>query len=105
MFAGTYPAARKPQGYRQQTVSTTAVPLSNVPASAVYALILVEGDSVRVRDDGVAPTSSAGMPFAATAKIELHSRKQINDFLAIRSGSGDATLNISYYSADRKAYE
>jgi len=104
MFVGSITQARKPEGYRQQTVSTTAVALTSIPPAATYALIQVEAQAIRTRDDGTVPTSSVGMPYAAVSFIELSSRRMINQFRAIRSGGADATLNISYYSADKKAY-
>jgi len=107
MFTGTYPADRKPMGYRQLTVSDSAIGLSSatggIPQGATSAVVVVESQPIRARDDGAAPTSSAGMPFAATSRIELASNAQIDQFKAIRSGDTDAVLNISYYAA-RKAY-
>lgn len=105
MFVGTTQANRNPEGYRQLAVSTTAVELADatggIPSSAIYAEIVVSGDSVRWRDDGVAPTATVGMVADEgddTRFIVLSSRKQINNFQAIRE-VGDAELNISYYSA------
>lgn len=103
MFTGTYPADRRPEGYRQQTVSTTAVSLTNVPQSATSAIVFVETQGIRCRDDSVAPTSGVGFPLAALASFELNSRKAINQFKMIRSGASDAVVSIAYYSAG-KAY-
>ena len=105
MFVGTTQANRKPEGYRQLTASTSAVALSEatggVPSSAIYAVIVVSDDDIRWRDDGTDPTLSVGMVAANdddTRLIVLNSRKQIDDFRAIRVAT-DAELNISYYSA------
>lgn len=103
MLAASYRAERKPEGYGQVTVSTTAVSLPSIPAKASYAIVNISDQPVRYRDDGTAPTASVGMPVAATDEIVLVSPKQIEDFLVIRSGGTDAELNVSYYSAD-KAY-
>jgi hypothetical protein len=103
-FVGTAREGRKPEGYRQQTISTASAALANIPPAAIYADIIVEAQSIRTRDDGIAPTSSVGMLYAAADRIALHSRREINQFRAIRSGGTDAVLNISFYSADRKAY-
>ena len=102
MFVGSVTQARKPEGYRQQAV-TTAAALANIPPAATYALIFVEDQGVRTRDDGTAPTTTVGMAYAAGAVIELNSRRQINAFRVI-SLTGTAELNISFYSADKKAY-
>lgn len=96
MITATYPAGIKPLGYQQLTVSTTAVGLT-VPAKAIRAVIGVEAQPIRWRDDGSNPTSSAGMLQKADTTIELYDPQSINAFKAIRDDSSDATLNISYY--------
>jgi hypothetical protein len=89
---------RAPKGYQQLTVSNTAVGLT-VPAGATRAVVYVEAQPIRWRDDAVAPTSSVGVPAIATNAFELPSVQSLNGFKAIRSGSTDATLNIVYYGA------
>lgn len=105
---GVYTTQRKPEGYRQLTVADAAVALSTasggVPSAATSAVILVETESTRWRDDGGTPTASVGMLASAATRIELNSRKQINQFRIIRTGANSAAVSISYYSADRKAY-
>lgn len=103
MFTGTYPAERRPEKYVQETVSTTAMPLTAIPQGATSAVIFVETQGIRVRDDGVNPTSAVGRPLAANTSIELHSKKALKQFRMIRSGASDATVSVSYYSAG-KAY-
>lgn len=99
MPSSTSDAERKPEGYRQQAISTTALALTSVPSGATYAIITVSTQGVRYRDDGVVPTASIGMPVSADGQIILKSRTQIRNFRVIRSGASDAELNISYYSA------
>jgi hypothetical protein len=89
-------SARKPKGYSQLAVSSTAVGLSAIPSDAIRAIISVATDAIRYRDDGTNPTASVGMPVAANATIELPSRESIVAFKAIRVTT-DAVLNISYY--------
>jgi len=100
---GTYPAEKKPAGYRQLTVSITVVDLADatggIPLKATRAIISVESYGVRTTDDGTDPTTTVGMPYAANATIELISREQIDAFKAIRSEASDAVLNISYYKS------
>lgn len=93
---GTFTLASKPVGYKQITVSTAGVGLS-APTNAKRAVIYVEAQPIRWRDDAVAPTSSVGVLIAAAASFELQSSQSINGFKAIRSGGTDATLNVVFY--------
>lgn len=93
-----YSVERAPKGYQQLTVSTTAIGLS-VPAGATRAVVYVEAQPIRWRDDSTAPTSSVGVLIAAAASFELPSVQSLNGFKAIRSGGTDATLNVVYYGA------
>ena len=86
----------KPAGYQQITVSTTAVGLT-VPAGASRAVVVVEGQPLRYRDDKTDPTASVGMLVAAGTRFELDSRQSMLAFKAIRQGASDATLCVSYY--------
>jgi len=96
MITATYPAGIKPLGYQQLTVSTTALSLT-VPAKAIRAVIGVEAQPIRWRDDGTNPTSSVGMLQKADTFIEIYDPQALNAFKAIRQDASDATLNISYY--------
>lgn len=86
----------KPRGYQQITVSTTAVGLT-VPAGASRAIVVVEAQPIRYRDDGTDPTSSVGMLCQANLRFELESQASMLAFKAIRQGASDATLSVSYY--------
>lgn len=86
----------EPCGYQQLTVSTTAVALT-LPPGAVRALITVESQPIRFRDDKIDPTASIGMPILAGTTFTLSSRLSSVQFRAIRSGASDAILSISYY--------
>jgi hypothetical protein len=90
--------AGNPIGYQQLTVTTSPQSLT-VPAGAVRAIITAEGDTVRYRDDGGAPTSTLGLPLTALASIELISGGSIANFQVIKDASATSTplLNISYY--------
>lgn len=93
----TFPKV-KPLGYEQKTVSTTAVGLTSIPAGASRAIVMVEAQSLRYREDGTAPTSSVGVLCVATTRFELESRQAILDFKAIRSGSTDSVISVNYYN-------
>ena len=101
MLAASYRAERKPEGYAQVAVSTTAVALPSIPSKASYAIVNVNAQPLRYRDDGTVPTATVGMPLAAGDEIALVSPAQIRAFRAIRSGGTDAEINVSYYSADK----
>lgn len=102
MITGTYPAERKPKGFRTLDVSSTAVDLADatggIPSSATRAIISVATDAIRWRDDGSDPTASVGIYVAANASLEIPSRESILAFKAIRVTT-DAVLNIAYYGA------
>lgn len=92
----TRPAGTNYVDFGSLTVSTTAVPL---PAADVIgrdvALITVETDKVRFRF-GSDPTSTAGHELEAGDSLELESAEELGSIRFIRSGTADATLQISY---------
>lgn len=103
MTTGTYQARKFPEGYRQLTVSGSVVELADatggIPPGATMAVIGVESEPMRFRDDGDNPSATVGYLVASGETLELHSREAIKQFRAIRDGASDSTLNISYYSA------
>lgn len=91
--------SRTPLGYQQISAATLASATSlTVPNRGLYAVIQCEGtfgtDSVRWRDDGVAPTSSVGMILAGGQELDY-----IGDLATIQFivGAGSPKLNVSYY--------
>jgi len=89
-----FPAPREPLGYEQVTALSASTGLT-VPAGARLAVIHVQTQAVRWRDDGGAPTSTVGMPLAID-DIFLY----VGDLAAIRfiEGTPTAVLNVSYYN-------
>lgn len=84
-----------PLGYQQLTGMTTATPLT-VPAGATVAVIQAEAQSVRYRDDVVAPTASVGMLLTVANGPYTYSGPLASvEFIAATAG---AILNVSYYS-------
>ena len=81
-------------GY-QQITSLSASTALTVPTGATMALIVVETQGVRWRDDGTAPTASVGMPLATGVSLSYD-----GDLKAIRfiQQALSATLNVSYYA-------
>lgn len=88
-----------PAGYQQLTVSTTAVALT-VPVAATrtrLAVIGVESNPIRFRDDGTDPSATVGTLVKADNFVLVCGADAIRQFKAIRQGASDATLNIHYY--------
>lgn len=83
-------------GYFQFTVAaSTALP--SIPAGAFEALIICETQTVRWRDDGVAPTASIGMPLTVnTAFPYMGTAASLAAFRIIETAAS-ATCNVSYY--------
>lgn len=85
-----------PSGYQQLAVSTSAVALT-IPNQAVrMAIILIEDQPIRYRDDGTAPTSSVGTLIQNNVAIAVCG-SALSGFKAIRSGGTNASLSINYY--------
>lgn len=81
-------------GYQQITSLSSATGLT-VPAGATRAVITPESQSVRWRDDDVAPTASVGMPLPVLVSLSYD-----GDLKRIRfiQQAASATLNVSYYA-------
>lgn len=94
---GQFNVERRPKGYQQLTVSTSAVGLT-VPSGASRAVIRVEAQPLRFRDDGANPTSTVGFPKVATNEFELYGNS-MRAARFIRSGGTDAVLEVLYYAA------
>lgn len=88
-------ARQSNQGYQQLTVHSAATSLT-VPHLANVAVISVETQAVRMRDDGTDPTASIGFPLATgtpfTYDGELSRLKLI-------AQTGTATVNVWYFLA------
>lgn len=87
--------------YEAVTVSSSAVGLTSTKYNpsghkAQVAFITVEGAQIRFRYDGTDPTSSEGHLFSPGDVLELIGFENIENFKAIRVGSTDATLRVTY---------
>ena len=81
-------------GYQQITSLSSSTALT-VPAGATMALIVPETQNVRWRDDGVAPTTTVGMPVLTNTSMSYDGDLKAIRFIAATSG---AILNVSYYA-------
>ena len=91
IYDGTY----TPLGY-QQITGLSSVQTLTVPAGATHALIRVEDQAVRWRDDGTDPTASIGMPLAADDERLYSGDLSAMGFI---EETASAKLNVSYYKA------
>lgn len=91
-------------GYQQITSLSSAQSLTvpsiipngvGMAAKPTLALIVAEGQAVRWRDDGTAPTASVGMPLAVGVPLQYDGDLKNIQFI---EQTGGAKLNISYYS-------
>lgn len=87
------PYSLTPLGY-QQIVGLVAATALTVPPGATVADITIEGQPIRYRDDGTAPTSTVGMLL-----YQSQSFRYIGSLSAIKfiQTAATATLDISYY--------
>ena len=63
-----------------------------------YAIITTNGDPIRYRKDGPAPTASVGHRVASGSTIVLEDEIELQSFVAIRDSdaTSNPTLDISY---------
>lgn len=87
----------QPLGYCQLTSMSSATLLSScsggIPAGTNIAEICVEAQSVRYRDDGVAPTSTIGIP-GAVGCFQYAGLMSALQFIQTTAG---AIVNVSFY--------
>lgn len=83
----------------QQTITGTAQLLSTIcglPAGAKYALISIDTANVRYRDDGGAPTATAGIQLASSATTPYWYTGQLSSMQLI-AVSGSPVINVLFY--------
>lgn len=81
-------------GYQQ--LGAVAATGLTVPPGTSFAIITVEGQPVRWRDDGVNPTATVGYPLAVGQELR-YTAAQLSVIKFIQQ-SATATINVSYYS-------
>ena len=89
-------ASSAPVGAYQQQSVTTAANLASIPSGATYAVLSVEGNAIRWRDDGTDPTATVGMPVAVGQTVNYDGSLSK---LRMIAQTGTATVNVSYYAA------
>ena len=81
-------------GYQQITALGSSVALI-VPIGTLFVEICPEGQAVRYRADGTAPTASVGMPIAA-GQVYPYTGTDIAALRFIEQAAG-AKLNVKFY--------
>lgn len=98
MTEGTYISEKVVAGSEfTVTVNGTAAALTKVPLDATRAIVSFSVAS-RIRLDGLAPTTTVGMPMAAAEKLELSGKKMIDNFRFIAVSTA-GTLDVIYFKA------
>lgn len=90
---GQKPGPQTPLGYQQITALASAAALTP-PAGATVAYVTVEGQAVRWRDDGTAPTASVGNPVPANAQLVYSGNLAAIQFI---QQTASAIIDVSYY--------
>lgn len=90
---GVVNAQMYPLGFQQITATATAVGLTP-PAGARIAVIDVEAQNIRWRDDGTDPTAAVGMRILVNSESKYSGDLSAIKFIAETAG---AILNVSYY--------
>lgn len=73
----------------------SVITVGNVEASK--ATFVLEGAQCRFTLDGTAPTTTVGTPIEVGDFIEITGTSDINNFMAIRTGSTSGTAEVTYY--------
>lgn len=95
-IVGTQPVGLKPKGFQAFTVSSTALALT-VPSGTTRAIVTVEDQPLRWRDDGTDPTSTVGFLEPATSRFELYGYSSLQNFKMIKDGATDSEVGVVYY--------
>lgn len=85
---------RGPNGY-EQINPTTATGLTPPNAGSSLAMIQVEGQPVRYRDDGTAPTADLGNVIAAGDTLVYTGDMETVEFIDTAAGASE--VNVLYY--------
>ena len=84
-----------PIGFTQVSCNAST-PLPAVP-DAVRAVVIAEGDNLRFRDDGAAPTPTFGMPLLNGQSYEVLGAAALAIIRFIGMSGTGALINVSYY--------
>lgn len=86
-------AGSTPLGY-QQITSLSAATGFTIPTGATIALVTVETQAVRVRDDGTNPTASVGFPINVGSVVLFNTSLSAVKFI---EQTPSAKIDVLYY--------
>lgn len=78
------------------TLMSTIVGAATMAKGPVLLLIIPEGQAIRWRDDGVAPTAAIGQPLAVGAELRYTAKNLAN--LRVIGQVANAILNVTVYA-------
>lgn len=95
----TIPMPQAPSGPSQMGLGVVTATALTYPAGTTTAVCTVEGQSVRYRDDGTAPTATVGtlLPIGTFVTLRLRSLSNATWAQFIQTAA-TATLDCSYYA-------
>jgi len=90
-------------GFAYEPITVSDVAVGFTPSvynptghTAKVAFVTVEGAQIRYRYDGGTPTATEGHLVSPGDTFIVQGFKNIQNFKAIRTGSADATLRVTY---------
>jgi hypothetical protein len=90
-------ASATAKGFTATNISPTNVAAAMYGRVAESVLLTVEGDTIRFRIDGTAPTTSLGHALGTGAILELEGRETISQFLAINTAASTSTVRATFF--------
>lgn len=75
---------------------SSAVGFTTLPGNAQAALVAVNTKGIHYRIDGGTPTSTVGMPVAASSTFQVVGRNNLENFKVIED-SASADIYVTYY--------
>lgn len=105
MPSGSITQSRPTVGFNHESISVdntaggvglTATTYKTTAGYATHAFITVEDGPIRYCYDGTAPTSSVGHKAGNGTTLVLIGQHQMDSFKAIRTGSTNGTLRVTY---------
>lgn len=96
-------AASEKVTYEQVTVAGTSIGITSTITNPLGSPqqdtcnLRLETAQIRYRMDGIAPTSSVGMPLDVGDVLEIKTNEDAQRFRAIRTGATSGLLNVECY--------
>lgn len=99
-LAGSAPVAQPRYGFELLTISTAAVPITPAVLSGMQGCtVTLEGDDIRYRYDGTAPTTTVGVLATNGSTLVLPTIQAARNLLMIRDNATDVSGWVQCWSA------